>query len=93
MNHETILMNRRSTFGLTLALWLVVLGIFRAELAAGQTYPAKPIRYVVPYAAGGGTDILARLISEKLTSSWGVPVVVENRAGAAGRIGDRKSVV
>ena len=52
-----------------------------------QTYPAKPIRVVVPYPPGGTSDILARLIGVKMTESWGQQVIVENRAGANGNIG------
>src|SRR5690242_21710737 len=55
--------------------------------AFSQTYPAKPIRLVVPYAAGGTSDILARQIGPKLTEVWGEPVVVENKTGANGNVG------
>ncbi len=58
-----------------------------ATRAAAQTYPAKPIRVIVPFAAGGPTDILARAIGQKLTESWSEPVVVDNRGGASGNIG------
>lgn len=58
-----------------------------ATTVAAQTYPAKPIRYIVPYAPGGGTDVLTRVIAQKLGAAWNVPVLVENRAGASGLIG------
>jgi len=58
-----------------------------AGAAAAQNYPTKAIRYIVPYASGGGTDVLTRVIAEKLSAAWEVPVIVENRPGAAARIG------
>ncbi|WP_421953592.1 Bug family tripartite tricarboxylate transporter substrate binding protein [Polaromonas sp.] len=55
--------------------------------ASAQTYPARPIKLIVPYAAGGTTDILGRMIGQKLQESMGQPVVVENKPGAATNLG------
>ena len=68
---------------LFLMLCLAVLPGF----AAAQAYPSKPIRMVVPWAPGGSTDVLARLIGVKMSENWGQPVVVENKPGASGNIG------
>jgi tripartite-type tricarboxylate transporter receptor subunit TctC len=54
--------------------------------AAAQVYPNKPVRFVVPGAAGGGTDRVARIVGDRLGQAWGIPVVVENRAGGSGFI-------
>ena len=54
---------------------------------SGQAYPAKPVRYVVPFPAGASPDIVARLIAERLSRTWGQQVVVENRPGAGGTVG------
>lgn len=55
--------------------------------AQGQAYPAKPVRIIVAFPAGGGTDIAARIVAQKLSELWGRQVIVENRAGASGVIG------
>src|SRR5216684_2621679 len=54
---------------------------------AQQNYPQKPIRYIVPFPAGGIADVFARIIGGRMSEAWGHPVVVENRAGAGGNIG------
>jgi tripartite-type tricarboxylate transporter receptor subunit TctC len=58
-----------------------------AGLAAAQAYPNKPVRIIVPFAAGGVADLLPRIVGEKLSQKWGQPVVVENKVGASGNIG------
>jgi len=60
---------------------------FAAEAVAQSGYPNRPVRIVVPYAPGGGADILARALGEQLGEAWRQPVVVENRPGAGGSVG------
>ncbi len=54
---------------------------------AAQNYPSRPIKIVVPFPAGGTSDVLARLIGQKMTEGWGQPVVVENKPGSSGNLG------
>lgn len=70
----------------TLASIGAVLGSFQLPTLA-QTYPIRPITIVVPFPAGGGTDIIARVIAEKMAERLGQPVVVDNKPGASGNIG------
>jgi tripartite-type tricarboxylate transporter receptor subunit TctC len=60
--------------------------------ASAADYPDHTIRMIVPFAAGGGTDVLARIIAQNLNSKWGQPVVVENQPGASGAIGTRAAM-
>jgi tripartite-type tricarboxylate transporter receptor subunit TctC len=66
---------------------LAVLAWLTVAAAQAQTYPSKAIRLIVPYAAGGTSDILARQLGPKLSETWGQPVVVENKPGANGNVG------
>jgi tripartite-type tricarboxylate transporter receptor subunit TctC len=70
-----------------LRLAVIVLGLVIGLPAAAQTFPAKPVRIVVPQTPGGASDALARIIAQKLNEKWKQPVVVENKPGAGGNIG------
>ena len=61
--------------------------IILSGAGVAQNYPVKPIRYIVPFATGGTTDILSRLIGSKLTEAWGQQVLIDNRPGAGGNVG------
>jgi tripartite-type tricarboxylate transporter receptor subunit TctC len=65
----------------------VMLPTAGAALAQTTPYPTKPVRWIVPYPPGGGTDLLSRVVGQKFAEAWGVPVVVENRPGGATNIG------
>jgi len=65
----------------------VALSPWPAEAQTADAWPAKPIRFILPFPPGGGTDILGRLIAERLTANLGQPVVTENRGGAGGNVG------
>jgi tripartite-type tricarboxylate transporter receptor subunit TctC len=69
---------------LVLATLLLALA---APVALAQSYPARPIRFIVPFPPGGGNDIVGRIVAQRLNEALGVPVVVDNRGGAGGTIG------
>jgi len=72
---------------LALRLLLPLLSAASATVAAGEAYPARPVRFIIPFAAGGGADIVARLVAKGLSDRLGQQVVTDNRAGAGGVIG------
>src|SRR5437879_173287 len=73
-------------FAFALALVLAAIGLAH-DGAHAQGYPNKPVRLIVPFAAGGAVDVLARLLGTKLSEAIGQPMLVENRAGAGGNLG------
>ena len=66
---------------------LGALALAASGLAGAQGWPTRPVKIVVPFGAGGTTDVVARLLGQKLGELWGQPVVIENRTGAGGNIG------
>jgi tripartite-type tricarboxylate transporter receptor subunit TctC len=77
---------RRALFARSIALG-IVLGASPLCAQPQAKYPQRPIRIVVPFSPGGGTDTMARLVAQKMSESWGQAVVIENRTGASGTIG------
>ncbi len=70
------------------AKWIALSAVALAPFAVhAQSYPAKTVRIIVPFSPGGATDIVTRLLAQKLTAAWGQQVVADNRAGASGNIG------
>ena len=66
---------------------LVVLGSSALAQSAPANFPSKPIKIVVPFPAGGTSDVLARMLGQKMTDSWGQPVLIENKPGSSGNLG------
>ena len=70
-----------------IACAMIALTSFFALPVLAQSYPSKPIRFIVPFPPGGGTDVIGRLLAQKLTAALGQQFIVDNRVGAAGRLG------
>lgn len=79
--HRSIISNRTAVSSIAAVLTILPL----ATLA--QEYPTKPVRYVIPFAAGTGNDVVGRLVTDSLRKLWGQQVIVDNRGGASGAIG------
>jgi len=74
--------------------WMIGLALLAVLAAASvpvaaQDYPSRPITLIVPFPAGGGVDVVGRIVADRLSLALGQPVIVENRGGAAGVIGTR----
>ena len=82
-----MLKRRRSLAHLMALFGLTVSAVLGSASAQAQAYPSKPIKMIVPFPAGGTTDIVARLVAQRMSESMGQPVVVENKGGAGGAIG------
>src|SRR6202011_2639501 len=81
------IVQRRGVAGTLIALFLASLGIGSIQASRAEGYPERTIKIVVPFPAGGPTDVAARLVAQSLSSRLGHNVIVENQAGAGGRIG------
>jgi tripartite-type tricarboxylate transporter receptor subunit TctC len=70
---------------------LLLAALFFIGAAGAQNYPTRPIKIIVPFTPGSATDVMGRIVSERLNAAWGQPVVVDNRPGAGGTIGIRET--
>lgn len=84
---STVHFTRRRTCVLAAPSLATLAALAAWPLAAWAAYPERPIKLVVPYPAGGATDVIGRVVAQKLALVLGQPVVVDNRAGAAGNLG------
>src|ERR687884_1280371 len=66
---------------------VLVAALFASSIAVANDWPSKPVRFIVPYPPGGGTDVIARILQSRLSESLGQSVVIENRGGAGGVLG------
>src|SRR5688572_4309482 len=78
---------RRCTPRFIAAALVGTVAVLASAAAAAQAFPARPVRLIAPYGAGGSYDLIARIVAQKLGEQLGQQVIVDNRAGASGRIG------
>src|ERR1700688_1550775 len=83
----------REDHNMSVRMAALALALYAMALpASAADYPDHAIKMIVPFAAGGGTDVLARIVAQNLNSKWGQPVIVENQPGASGAIGTRAAM-
>jgi tripartite-type tricarboxylate transporter receptor subunit TctC len=82
-------MQRASSLLLAFLVVAVACALCRSQVAADDHYPARPITMIVPFPAGGGVDAVARIIADRLATTLGQPIIIDNRGGAGGVIGTR----
>jgi tripartite-type tricarboxylate transporter receptor subunit TctC len=85
-------LRRSAMHALTFFAFLLATGLGSAVPAFAQPYPSRPITLVVPYAAGGPADTVARIVAERMRSSLGQPLIIENVTGAGGSLGTGRVV-
>ncbi|MGZ5730318.1 MAG: tripartite tricarboxylate transporter substrate binding protein, partial [Burkholderiales bacterium] len=80
---------RRLVYSCAAAVWICSAASWAQTTStrSGSDFPSKPVRYVIPFSAGTGNDIVGRVLTERLTRLWGQQVFVDNRVGASGTIG------
>src|SRR5436853_4765348 len=83
---------RRTMRPILIALFTLALFADGTGPAAAQAWPARPVTMVVPFAAGGGTDLIGRIVAKRLSEVLGQPMIVENVAGAGGMVGSARVV-
>lgn len=79
--------NRSTAIAAAVAMPLLLLGGLASAQAAATKFPERPVRWIVPFPAGGSIDLVGRIVGQHLTEVWGQQVVVDNRPGAGGRVG------
>src|SRR5580704_3668921 len=85
-NSGVTILDRAASLALSMAGALAIFSVAVPATSSAETYPSRPVKMIVPFAAGGPTDAIARIIAQRMRSPLGQPVVIENVAGADGSI-------